>query len=283
MSDSNWSHLTGLDRAMASSAGDPSVVVGLLDGPVDARHPGFAEGSLVAPAPPPPDTSSARHGTAVAGVLAADRNGTAPGICPGCRVFVRPIFDPDGPATSRPRDLADGIEECVVAGARIINISAGFKQGGFPVEVLGHALDLAGRRGVIVVVAAGNQGRVSGSPLVSHPHVVPVTSCDGAGRPLPNGNLCASAGRRGVRAPGVEVETLAPGGGVLRLSGTSLSTVLVTGALALAWSVAPAAPAALLLQALSGPPSARRRIVPPLLNAVTLVRAASSTVPEPWP
>uniref|UniRef100_UPI00403FD0E0 S8 family serine peptidase n=1 Tax=Streptomyces sp. SJL17-4 TaxID=2967224 RepID=UPI00403FD0E0 len=268
---------------MSSSAGDPSVVIGLLDGPVDARHPGFAEGALAPPHSPPPDSRSARHGTAVAGVLAAKRNGDAPGICPGCRVFVRPIFEQYGPATSRPRDLADGVEECLAAGARIINISAGFEHGGFPVEVLGHALDLAAQRGVIVVAAAGNQGRVSGSPLVSHPHVVPVASCDGAGRPLPNGNLCASAGRRGVRAPGAAVETLAPGGGVLWLSGTSLSTVLVTGALALAWSVAPAAPAALFLQALSGPPSARRRIVPPLLNAVTLVRAASSTVPEPWP
>ncbi|WP_410093925.1 S8 family serine peptidase [Streptomyces sp. MS191] len=268
---------------MSSSAGDPSVVIGLLDGPVDTRHPGLADGALAPPHSPPPDSRSARHGTAVAGVLAAHRNGGAPGICPGCRVFVRPIFERYGPAVSGPRDLADGIEDCVAAGARIINISAGFTQGGLHVEALAHALDHAGRRGVIVVVAAGNQGRVSGSPLVSHPNVVPVTSCDGAGRPLPNGNLCASAGRRGVRAPGIAVETLAPGGGVSRLSGTSLSTVLVTGALALAWSVNPAAPAALLLQALSGPLSTRRRIVPPLLDAVTLVRAASSTVPEPWP
>jgi subtilisin family serine protease len=185
---------------------------------------------------------------------------------------VRPIFTGDGVPSTDPAIVADQIVDCVDAGARLLNISAAY---GFP-SVAGNsrltiALDHATSRGAIVVAAAGNYGRIAGSPLVSHPAVVPVASCDESGRPMPSSNLGASIGRRGVLAPGFGIRSLAPGGGLDLLNGTSAATALVTGAIALAWSGAPAVPVAAVRRALHGS-GARRAIVPPLLDAWALYR-----------
>ncbi len=298
-----WSRITGLDRVMAVCDGDPSITIGLLDGPVDSGNPGFAEEALTGAAitrahtlsgdTAASDGTATRHGTAVAGVLAAQRSSGAPAICPGCRVLVRPVLadgadGDEGHPVARPEDLAAGIAECVAAGVRLVNLSAGFVTAGSQNEPVRNALDLAARRGVIVVVAAGNSGGLGGSPTVSHPSVVPVTSCDETGRPLPGGNLGISVGRRGVRAPGTPVESLGPrsadlGRPLTTLSGTSLSTAFVTGALALAWSAAPSLPGAVLQLALTGARSARRGIVPPLLDAVSLYRAGPLSTLEHRP
>ncbi|MEU8567544.1 S8 family serine peptidase [Streptomyces pathocidini] len=302
-----WSRITGLDRVMAVCDGDPSITIGLLDGPVDSGNPGFAEEALVTGAAvagaaitrahtrsgdtAASDGAATQHGTAVAGVLAARRSSGAPAICPGCRVLVRPVLadGDEGHPVARPEDLAAGIAECLAAGVRLINLSAGFTTAGSPQnEPVRSALDLAARRGVIVVVAAGNGGSLGGSSTVSHPSVVPVTSCDETGRPLPGGNLGISVGRRGVRAPGTPVESLGPrsadlGRPLTTLSGTSLSTAFVTGALALAWSAAPGLPGAVLQLALTGARSARRGIVPPLLDAVSLYRAGPLSTLEHRP
>ena len=257
--------LTRLDRAMSRCSGHPSIVIGLLDGPV-AAHPDLrGVGSQS-------ETSSraAVHGTLVAGVLAAQRGSGAPGICPSCRLIVRPIFEADGLPNTDPAIVADQIVECVDAGARLLNISAAYVLASSAGDGrLRVALDHATSRGAIVVVAAGNYGRIAGSPLVSHHSVVPVASCDESGRPMPSSNLGASIGRRGVLAPGFGIPSLAPGGGLELLNGTSAATALVTGAIALAWSGAPAAPVAAVRRALLGWRT-RRVIVPPLLDAWAL-------------
>ncbi|HEX2314992.1 MAG TPA: S8 family serine peptidase, partial [Thermomonospora sp.] len=199
--------LIGLDRVMARGQGAPAVTVGLLDGPVAAGHPGFAAGALRA-MPGHPLAAEAtggaaqRHGTMVAGVLASRRGGPAPGVCPGCPLLVRPVFD-EGQAVTDARRLADGIVELVGAGARLINISAGFPVPPLLADtVLTPALDHAAAHGVLVVAAAGNESRIGGSPLVSHPWVLPVAACDSGGSPLPGGTVGASIGRRGVTVPG---------------------------------------------------------------------------------
>jgi subtilisin family serine protease len=260
--------LTGLDRAMGRSGGDPSILIGLLDGPV-AAHPHLpGVGS---------DTEASNeasvHGTLVAGVLVAQRGSGAPGICPSCRLLVRPIFEADGVLNTDAAIVADRIVECVDAGARLVNISAAYVlPSGVGDSRVAMVLDHAALRGAIVVVAAGNYGRIAGSPLVSHPSVVPVAACDESGRPMPSSNLGASIGRRGVLAPGFNITSLASGGGLDQLNGTSAATALVTGAIALAWSAAPAAPVAAIRRAVLGRRT-RRVIVPPLLDAWALYQS----------
>jgi len=265
----------GLDRLMALTSGRPDVVVGLIDGPIALDHPGFDTGRIrlmaagtVRPAASP---TAASHGTFVAGVLVGRRGETAPAICPGCSLLSRPVFadDANGDVRATPGALAAAIEECLEAGARILNVSAALTAGaaaGSP--ALTGALDRAARRGALIVVAAGNDGVVGGSALTRHPWVVPVAACTTAGAPSAYSSFGLGIGRRGLSAPGDRITSLAPPDGLATWSGTSAATPFVTGAAALLWSALPGASVDALRHALlstgHGP---RTTVVPPRLDA----------------
>jgi subtilisin family serine protease len=220
------------------------------------------------------DSAACGHGTFVAGILSGKRGSAAPAICPGCTLFVRPIFPETASGNGQmpratPRELAAAITDCVDAGAQVVNLSLALAQpssrGG---RELGEALDHAMRRGVIVVAAAGNQGTIGGTTITSHPWVIPVAACDLEGRPAGGSNLGHSIGRRGLRAPGDGITSLGASGEPFRSGGTSVAAPFVTGAIALLWSEFPSASAAQLKRAVSQAPGVRRMsVVPALLDA----------------
>jgi len=122
--------------------------------------------------------------------------------------------------------------------------------------------------GVLVVVAAGNQGLVGSSAITRHPWVIPAAAYGRDGRPLAGSNLGRSIGRNGIGAPGEDIVSLRPGGGSARFSGTSAAAPFVTGAAALLWSEFPIASGASIRLALTQPMSRRpRQPTPPLMNA----------------
>jgi subtilisin family serine protease len=183
---------------------------------------------------------------------------------------VRPIFTDTArqPAASAD-ELASAIIDCVLAGSRVLNISAALA-GLSPTGTQGleGALDHARDAGVVVLVAAGNRGLVGGSPLTRHPWVIPVVGFDATGVPLPGSDVSASTGRRGLGALGQDVLGLTPGGGLTTASGTSVATPFVAGAAALIWSEVPQATGAAVRYALTHATSRRRQgVVPPLLDA----------------
>ncbi|MFF8958551.1 S8 family serine peptidase [Streptomyces sp. NPDC014894] len=268
--------LAGLTPLRARTAGRSSVVVGLIDGRVAPDHPALA-GRTVRESRPAGTKACRRddvccaHGTFVAGILAGD-----PGVCPGCTLLVRPLFTdrpPDGgPATCltgvRTGELAEAITETVDAGARLLNLSmAQPAPSGVRDHALETALDHAANRGVITVVAAGNQGRMGSSVLTGHPWVIPVTGYDRAGRPMPQSNLSASIGRNGLGAPGDRITGPGLDGSPRTVSGTSAAAPFVTGAAALLCSLFPAASPAAVRYALTHAPGRRASVVPPLLDA----------------
>ena len=122
-----------LQRLMERSSGSPNVAVAILDGPVAIDHPGLAGaqirpvGGSTDPRCTRVDSYACRHGTFIAGILAARRDSGAPAICPGCTLLVRPIFwettGAGGTPSATPEDLADAIVECVRSGARLLNLS----------------------------------------------------------------------------------------------------------------------------------------------------------------
>ncbi|MGW0708021.1 S8 family serine peptidase [Streptomyces sp. NPDC002643] len=269
--------LVGLPPLMARTAGRSSVVVGLVDGRVDLAHPAFAGRSVRELRPAAGETACGRadvccaHGTAVAGIIAGDQ-----GISPRCTLLSRPLFTDrpadGGPATCltgvRTGELAEAITEAVDAGVHVLNLSmAQPAPSGLRDHALEAALDHAARRGVIVVVAAGNQGRVGSSVLTEHPWVVPVIAYDRAGHPMPQSNLGASIGRNGVGAPGDRIQAPGPDGRPFTLSGTSAAAPFVTGAAALLCSAFPNAGPAAVRHALTHGPGRRRSVTPPLLDA----------------
>jgi subtilisin family serine protease len=171
--------------------------------------------------------------------------------------------------SATPEELAAAIIETIDAGARVLNISAALAQLSSKGErTLEEALDLAMRRGVIVVVAAGNQGALGGTAITRHPWVIPVVAYDLQGRPMGQSNLGSSIGRRGLGAPGDRITSLGAGGKPLTLGGTSAAAPIVTGAIGLLWSEFPAATAAVVKFAVTQAAAPRRNtVVPPLLDA----------------
>ena len=272
--------LVRLAPLMDRTSGRPEVTIGLIDGPVVMTHPeltnqhvreipGNGSGACVQA-----NSTACLHGTFVAGILSAKRGSTAPAICPNCTLLVRPIFAETTAAngempSAMPEELAQAILHCIDAGARVLNVSAAVAQPSIKSErALEDALDQAARSGVIVIVAAGNQGTLGSTAITSHPWVIPVAGYDLQGRPMNHSNLGNSIGRRGLGAPGDQITSLGAEGKPLTLGGTSAAAPFVTGAIALLWSEFPNASATAIKLAITQPYSRRRNtVVPPLLDA----------------
>jgi subtilisin family serine protease len=270
--------LVGLPALMALTRGKADLVVGLVDGPVAIDHPDLAAGNVrtipgTAGACRDTRSASCRHGTFVAGILAARRGAGAPAIAPDCTLLVHPIFLETTPMgelpSATPGELAEAIVDCVDAGARVLNLSAALAGGSIGAEgQLEEALWYTVRREVLVVAAAGNQGAMAGSAITRHPWVIPVVAYAQDGLPRAQTNLGRSMGSGGLGGPGEGVESLTPGGESAVSEGTSIAAPFVTGAAALLWSAFPAATAVEVKHALlASAPGRRRTVAPPLLDA----------------
>lgn len=282
--------MVGLPSLMKRTEGRPGILVALIDGPValdlpdlSPRHvrelPGGLGGTCTRA-----DTAACSHGTFVAAILFGRRGSAAPGICPGCTLLLRPIFAEGANhqlkmPTATPAELADAIVDTVDAGAHVINLSSALIRSTPRGEArLNGALDYAAHRGGLIVAAAGNQGMVGSSVITRHPWVIPVVACDAKGWPVGESNLGSSIGRRGLSAPGEDIDSFGPDGKPRRSGGTSAAAPFVTGAIALLWSEFPEATASEVRLALTGP--ARNAIVPPLMDAwlayQVMVRASAA-------
>lgn len=264
---------------MSSTDGDPNIVIGIIDGPVELDHPAMKEtgsrnispvsvnGCKVA------ESHACKHGTFIAGMLCAKKDSLAPSICPGCTVLVKPIFcedssrDKDCPEVT-PEKLASAIVETINAGAKIINLSMGLST--TPLlehQELKESFDYAFRKGVLLIAASGNQGRIGHIPLFSHSWVIPVVASDSLGNLDRGSNIGPSVGLRGIMAPGVNITSTSPDGKYTKMSGTSVAVPFVTGTAALLWSLFPKVSASDIRNAVLLHGKRRKTIVPPLLNA----------------
>ena len=282
--------LVRLRPLMARTIGNPNIRIGVVDGPVMTNHPDLAGarfdeitgrnyGACV-----DANSTACLHGTFVAGILSARRECTAPAVCPGCTIVIRPIFPESAFAkdqlpSASPRELASAILDCINAGASIVNLSLALAAPFDKSEpILEGALNLAARRRVIVVAAAGNTGALGSSVITRHPWVIPVAACDSGGRPTSATNLGRSIGTRGLTAPGDRVTSLAPGGRSLTLGGTSVAAPFVTGTVALLWSEFPGMSAAQIKLAVTqAGMRVRGSVVPGLLDATTAYRSLLTT------
>lgn len=168
------------------------------------------------------------HGTAMAGLIAAHGRGTstgALGIAPKAKILsVRQQTPKKKGDTTH---LADGIEWAVRNGAKVINVSMGSS----PSVELIRALDFAAASDVVVVAAAGNK---PDDIIIQFPANMRGALAVGASDK--NGN------RSNVSVTGKELALLAPGTDIVSTgredryykgTGTSNSTAIVSGAVAL--------------------------------------------------
>ena len=144
--------------AWSLTTGSSNIVVAVVDTGVQPNHPDL--GTLVPGYDFVNDDENTSddegHGTAVAGIVAAQGNndqGIA-GVCWQCRIMPVKVLDSEGLGTDS--DVASGIVWAVDHRAEVINLSLG---GPDSSQTLAGAVSYAQSRGVVVVAAAGNEGQ----------------------------------------------------------------------------------------------------------------------------
>ncbi|MEW2415729.1 type VII secretion-associated serine protease mycosin [Streptomyces sp. NPDC046866] len=231
------------------------VTVAVLDTGVDPGHPDLAgqvlEGvDLVGLGAGPGDRAWARHGTAMAGIIAGHGHGRnrrqgVLGLAPQARILpVRVILEEGDAGRDRAREskgaaLAEGIRWAADHGADVINLSLGDDSASAHHEAAeDEAVQYALAKGVVVVASAGNGGRDGDrtSYPAAYPGVIAVTAVDRSGRkaPFSTRNWYAT-----VSAPGVDVVIADPDRAYYEGWGTSAAAAFVSGAVALVRSAHP--------------------------------------------
>jgi subtilisin family serine protease len=229
----------GIPAAHRRAQGE-GVRIALIDTGVDSRHPDLRGRILQTRSfltPAHRDARLLRHGTAMAGIIAAVANNHLGivGIAPRAQLLVYEacwqLRPDDDAAVCNTFTLAQALAAALDSGTRLINLSLGG-----PADTLLDALVQVGLRRGVVFVGAGAAGE-SGFPTAVA-GVLAAAASEGA---LPPGAL---------PAPARHVLTLRPGGDYDFESGSSVAAAELTGVVALLMSASPARLTALRLTAL---------------------------------
>jgi subtilisin family serine protease len=185
-----------------------------------------------------PDTRG--HGTAVAGIIAAqaDNGAGVAGCCPGCTLMLLRARDFDTENTVVPR-LAEAIDYAVDRGASVINISDGVLPADLDPDVamaLETALEEAEVAGVVVVASAGNDAADSVRVPARYDSVLAVAAVDHRLRPAPWTSFGSEVD---VSAPGTCIYTTEPDGDYRYFEGTSAAAPIAAGLAGLLLSAHP--------------------------------------------
>ncbi len=224
------------------------VTVAVLDSGLQADHPAFKNSTIL------PGYDAKRkdahvpdkvgHGTHVSGIIAGDlpEQGVA-GPARGASLMpIKMSVSAVNPALME--RLADSIRYAVDHGAKVINLSSGIDLRA-PINGVLHAgkkhlvdeaLDYAEQKGVVVVVAAGNEGNKPSTKdsltyPASHPTVITVSNLDDTDRKAgPKLNPSSGVGPEvDLAAPGTAITSSVPEGKVKEMTGTSMAAPYVTG------------------------------------------------------
>ena len=242
------------EQAWRTSQGT-GVTVAVLDTGVDDTHPDLTGQvlpgkDLIGFGATSGDRAWARHGTAMAGIIAGhghgfERSDGVLGIAPQAKILpVRVILEGTDPArgkarTSKGGALADGIRWAADQGADVINLSLGDdSESAHPEPAEDAAVRYALDKGAVVVASAGNGGEKGDhiSYPAAYPGVIAVAAVD------EYGTHAAFSTRRWyatVSAPGVDVVIADPDRSYYEGWGTSAAAAFVSGAVALVRSAYP--------------------------------------------
>ncbi len=227
-------------------AGSNNVIIAVVDSGVDLDHPDlqanlmpgwdFVNNDSLA-------DDDHGHGSHVAGIAAAvGNNGVGiAGVSWGAKIMPLKMLDAGGGGSTY--DLAQAVYYAVDHGAKVINMSLGAPGSEWPCNwpEVEAAFNYAISRGVLLVVASGNDGQEG-------------VNCPGAyEQAIAVGSTTATDTRSYFSNFGPQLDIVAPGssiystyffGGYTTMSGTSMATPHVAGLAALLWSFAPALNAA---------------------------------------
>lgn len=241
---------SGANHVEVSPGGMKTVCV--IDSGLDGQHPDFDFSQIRGQDDPGTgrwDVAGGAHGTHVAGIIAASDNaiGTL-GIAPGTPLHIVKVFTEQGWAYSS--TLAHAAQQCINAGAQIINMSLG---GSGSSSTEASVFDSFAKNGGLAIAAAGNAGTAARSFPAGYASVMMVGANDAnnqiaAFSQFPSCTI--GTGRTAKTDDGHCVEVTAGGVRVMSaypvangtygyMSGTSMATPVVAGVAASVWSHAP--------------------------------------------
>ncbi|WP_151476744.1 type VII secretion-associated serine protease mycosin [Streptomyces albicerus] len=225
------------------------ITVAVLDTGVDDEHPDLAGNVLtgkdmVGFGAGRGDRSWARHGTAMAGIIAGNGHGVGNadgvmGIAPEAKILpVRVILEDGDSARGKARNtrgnaLAEGIRWAADHGADVINLSLGDdSKSAHPEASEDAAVQYALKKGSVVVASAGNGGEKGDhiSYPAAYPGVIAATAVDRYGT---RASFSTRRWYATVSAPGVDVVIADPDQKYYEGWGTSAASAFVSGAVAL--------------------------------------------------
>lgn len=238
--------MMGFPAAWSSSAGygSPSIKVAIIDSGLYKAHTDFQASRIltgydyVNGDANPDDTCG--HGTHVTGTVAATTNNNV-GVAGMSQATILPLKALQAvggilsvECSGSTSDIAQAIVDATDQGARIISMSIGASASD---SATSSAVAYAYARNVLLVAAAGNDGA---SNSIDYPAAYTQVIAVGA---LTDTKARASFSDMGpdleVMAPGNNIDSTSSSGGYETMSGTSMATPHVAGALALALSCAP--------------------------------------------
>ncbi|WP_241843076.1 S8 family serine peptidase [Agromyces albus] len=234
-----------------------------------------------------PVGEESHHGTMVASLLAGRGSGEGTGVigvAPEADIITASVaFGQDtGAVKSNDEQIAEAVRWAVDSGADVINMSLTRNTADWP-ESWDDAFMYAFDHDVVVVAAAGNRG--SGTTQVGAPATIPgVLTVAGVDR---NKNASFDASSQGitiaVSAPSEKLVGVLPDGGYVQWDGTSASTPLVAGLVALIRSEYPDLDAANVIERLIKTADPNGQQVPSPLygwGIIDPVAALTAEVPE---
>lgn len=247
----------GADRSPMDGSG---VVVGVLDTGCDTTHEALRDKVVAAKSFVGPNatnvTDSDGHGTHCAGTICGGAvGGHRIGVAPGARLVVAKVLGGNGGGAGT---ILEAMQWAAQQGATILSMSLGIDFPGWVEELVrdhdlpipaatalalrdyrsallayGKLADYLASQGVLVVGAAGNESVRPRYTIEKSPPAVaePFVSVGAIGQD----QQVAEFSNTGpdLSAPGVDVVSAAPGGGLASMSGTSMATPHVAGLAAL--------------------------------------------------
>ncbi|MFB5269140.1 S8 family serine peptidase [Paenibacillus enshidis] len=204
--------------------------IGVIDTGVDFRHPDLrhclARGvNLLNRALLPHDDNG--HGTHIAGAIAAaSYERGAVGVAPGSIIYPVKSFDHNGSAYVS--DIILAIDWCVRNRVHIINMSFGMKTRS---KALLDVVNKAYANGIVIVASSGNDGK---RQTIDYPARYPQTIAVGATDRFGRIALFSNRGPHvDIYAPGEKIISSWTNNRYHEMSGTSMATSHVSGAIAL--------------------------------------------------
>lgn len=178
------------------------------------------------------------HGTHIAGIIGAEASNKKgiSGISPNVSLMILKYFDPKVANTDNLKNTILSIRYAIKMGAHIINYSGGGTD--FSKEEF-DAVELAERKGILFVAAAGNERANSDQHHYfpadySLKNIISVTAIDPTTEVLSSSNYGVLT--VDIAAPGQNILSCLPNNSYGLMTGTSQATAFVTGAAALVMS-----------------------------------------------